>query len=394
MSAPRKPMYFDYGATTPVDPRVAQQMSACLLVEGAFGNPGSRSHAYGWEADELVEEARSRVAGLIGADPREIVFTSGATESDNLALKGVAAAELRTGGSRRHIVTSQIEHKAVLDTCAYLQTQGFEVTYLAPTPGGEIEPAAVAAALRDDTLIASLMHANNEIGVITNLDAIGRLCRERGVLLHTDAAQSVGKVALDVAATPVDLVSISGHKIYAPKGIGALYVRREPPVAIDAQMHGGGQEFGLRAGTLATHQIVGLGAACAICAAEMEEENARILKLRQRFWSHLKQIPGTCLNGVEEPRLAANLNVGFAGVDGETLMMALDDIAASNGSACNSQSVQPSHVLRAMGLDDHLAHASIRFSLGRYTTAEQVDAAAARIAEVVGVLQRRTATAK
>jgi len=374
----RKAVYLDYAATTPVDPRVAQKMSACLLVEGNFGNPASRSHVYGWEAEEAVEHARTQVAAVINADPREIVWTSGATESDNLALKGVAE-----DAEKKHIITSAIEHKAVLDTCEYLAGKGFDITYLRPGSDGLIAPEQVARALREDTLIVSIMHANNEIGVINDVAAIGAICREAGVWMHTDAAQTFGKVPLDVKAMPLDMISISGHKIYGPKGIGALYVRREPPVKLTPLIHGGGHERGMRSGTLATHQIVGMGEAAAIMLREMDREHERILALRKRLWSHLKQVPGTAINGDEERRLPGLLNVSFSGVDGETLLMALDDVAVSSGSACTSASVEPSYVLSALGLDEELAHASIRFTVGRFTTAEEVDFAGRRVAEVV-----------
>ena len=337
------PIYLDYSATTPVDHQVAERMRACLELDGNFGNPASRSHVFGWRAEEAVEHARTQVADLIGADPREVVWTSGATESDNLAIKGPADADPR---GRRQIITSMIEHKAVLDTCAYLETVGFEVTYLNPGSDGLIQPRQVARAMTDDTLIVSLMHVNNEIGVVTDVAAIGALCRARDVLFHVDAAQSVGKLPLDVHAMGIDLLSISGHKIYGPKGIGALFVRRDPPIPMTPQIHGGGHEFGMRSGTLPTHQIVGLGEACRIMHERMADENERILALRQRLWSHLRQVPGTVLNGDERQRVAGNLNVGFTGVDGETLILALDDIAVSTGSACTSASVEPSYVLQ------------------------------------------------
>jgi cysteine desulfurase len=367
----RKPIYLDYSATTPVDPRVAQKMSDCLLTDGNFGNPASRSHAYGWMAEEAVEEARTQVAKLLNCDPREIVWTSGATESDNLAIKGVAEAQ---GASRRHIVTSVIEHKAVLDTCAYLETKGFEVTYLRP-----------------DTLLVSLMHVNNEIGVINDIAAIGEVCRASGVLFHVDAAQSAGKVPIDLSVMKVDLMSLSAHKMYGPKGIGALYVRRLPQVRIAPQIHGGGHERGMRSGTLATHQIVGMGEASRILRENMNSENARIAALRDRLWSHLKQLEGVQVNGDYQRRLPGNLNVAFAGIDGETLMMALDDVAVSSGSACTSATVEPSYVLRALGLPDDLAHASLRFTIGRFTTEEDIDRAARRVIEVVERLRERSA---
>ncbi|MAT84230.1 MAG: IscS subfamily cysteine desulfurase [Gammaproteobacteria bacterium] len=374
----KKPVYLDYAATTPVDPRVAQKMSACLLVEGNFGNPASRSHLYGWQAEEAVEEARTQVAALLNADPREIVWTSGATESDNLAIKGLA-----DGASRRHIVTSRIEHKAVLDTCGYLEGKGFEVTYLTPGADGLVTPAQVRDAIRPDTLVVSIMHANNEIGVINDIAAIGAVCREAGVPFHTDAAQTAGKVPIDVRSMPVDLVSISAHKMYGPKGMGALYVRRDPPIRLTPLIHGGGHERGMRSGTLATHQIVGLGEASAILMRDMERENARILGLRERLLAHLLQVPGTRLNGDRERRLPGLVNVSFEGVDGETLLMALDDVAVSTGSACTSASVEPSYVLRALNVPDDLAHASLRFTVGRYTTQADVDHVGQRVADVV-----------
>lgn len=379
-----KVLYLDYAATTPVDPRVAHRMSGCLLVEGNFGNPASRSHVYGWRAEEAVEEGRAQVAALLNADPREIVWTSGATESDNLALKGVAA-----GATRRHIVTSRVEHKAILDTCHHLAAQGFDITWLTPDRDGLIEPDAVAAALRPDTLIVSIMHVNNETGVINDIAAIGAVCRAAGVLFHTDAAQSAGKVPIDVRTMPIDLISMSAHKMYGPKGMGALFVRREPPVRVAPLIHGGGHERGMRSGTLATHQIVGMGEACAILMRGMQAENARILALRERLLGHLLQVPGTVLHGHRTQRLPGIINVGFAGVDGETLLLALDDLAVSTGSACASASIDPSHVLTGMGVPRELAHASIRFSLGRYSTEADVDHAGRRVADVVGRLQAR-----
>ena len=384
----RKPIYLDYSATTPVDPRVAQKMSDCLLTDGNFGNPASRSHAYGWLAEEAVEEARAQVAKLLNCDPREIVWTSGATESDNLAIKGVAEAQ---GATRRHIVTSAIEHKAVLDTCGYLETKGFEVTYLNPGRSGIVEPSQVAAALQPDTLLVSLMHVNNEIGVVNDIAAIGEVCRAAGVLFHVDAAQSAGKIPIDLAVMKVDLMSLSGHKMYGPKGIGVLYVRRLPPVRIAPQIHGGGHERGLRSGTLATHQIVGMGEAARILKECMAEEGARIAALRNRLWAHLRQLEGVQINGDPERRLPGNLNVSFAGVDGETLLTALDDVAVSSGSACTSATVEPSYVLRAIGVPDDLAHASLRFTVGRFTTEDDIDRAARRVVEVVERLRERSA---
>jgi cysteine desulfurase len=384
----RKPIYLDYSATTPVDPRVAQKMSDCLLTDGNFGNPASRSHLYGWLAEEAVEEARTQVAKLLNCDPLEIVWTSGATESDNLAIKGVAEA---LGGSRRHIVTSVIEHKAVLDTCAYLETKGFEVTYLQPDKSGIIDPAQVSATLQADTALVSLMHVNNEIGVVNDIAAIGEICRAAGVVFHVDAAQSAGKIPIDLAVMKVDLMSLSGHKMYGPKGIGVLYVRRSPPVRLTPQIHGGGHERGLRSGTLATHQIVGIGEAARILKECMASENERIATLRNRLWSHLKQLEGVQVNGDLERRLPGNLNVSFAGVDGETLLTALDDVAVSSGSACTSATVEPSYVLRAIGVPDDLAHASVRFTVGRFTTEDDIDRAARRVIDVVEHLRERDA---
>jgi len=364
------PIYLDYSATTPVDPRVAARMSECLTMDGVFGNAASRSHSFGWQAEAAIEDARQQVATLINADSREIVWTSGATESDNLAIKGCAHFNERKG---KHIITSKIEHKAVLDSCRQLEREGYEITYLAPCSGGLIEPQAVADAIRDDTTLVSLMHVNNEIGTITDIAAIGEICRERGVYFHVDAAQSAGKIKIDMAAMKVDLMSFSAHKIYGPKGMGALYVRRKPRVRIEAQMHGGGHERGMRSGTLPTHQIVGMGEAFRLAAEEMDEENLRILALRKRLWEGFKDMEEVHLNGTLEQHVAGNLNVSFAFVEGESLIMALKDLAVSSGSACTSASLEPSYVLRALGLEDELAHSSIRFSIGRFSTAEEVD---------------------
>lgn len=382
MSSAPNVVYLDYAATTPVDPRVAQKMSGCLLADGDFGNPASTSHVYGWNAAELVEEARGHVAALLGGDPRGVVWTSGATESDNLALKGVFEA---AGGG--HLVTTTYEHKAILDTAKHLETQGADVTYVDPSADGIVAPADIEAALRHDTVLVSVMHANNEIGTINDVGAIGRLCRARGVVFHTDAAQGAGKAPLDVARDCLDLVSVSAHKIYGPKGIGALYVRREPPLRIAAQIHGGGHERGMRSGTLATHQIVGMGEACRLVAAAMATENARILGLRNALWARLSQVQGARLNGDLEQRLPGLLNVAFADVDGETLLLALDDLAVSTGSACTSATVEPSYVLRALGVPDDLAHSSLRMTIGRFTTAADIDHAGRRVVDVVNKLQ-------
>ena len=378
------PIYFDYSATTPVDPRVAEKMADCLTNNGNFGNPASRSHAYGWEAEASVEEARNQIAGLLNADPREIVWTSGATEANNLAIKGCAHFNQKKG---KHIITSKIEHKAVLDTCRQLEREGFEVTYLDPDSDGIIQPDAVASAIREDTTVVSLMHVNNEIGTINDIAAIGEICRANKVFFHVDAAQSAGKIAIDMDAMKVDMMSLSAHKIYGPKGIGALYVRRKPRVRIEAQMHGGGHERGMRSGTLATHQIVGMGEAFHIAQEDMTEENKRILALRNRLWDGLSDMEEVQVNGSLAQRVAGNLNVSFAYVEGESLIMALKDLAVSSGSACTSASLEPSYVLRALGLDDEQAHSSIRFSIGRFTTEEEIDFAIAKIRDAVEKLR-------
>jgi cysteine desulfurase len=379
-SAESKPIYLDYAATTPVDARVVQQMVPWLYEQ--FGNPASRSHAYGWAAEEAVEIAREQVAALIGADPREIVWTSGATESNNLALKGAARFHRARG---RHLVTLKTEHKAVLDTMRELEREGFEVTYLDVQADGLVDLAALEAALRADTIVVSVMAVNNEIGVVQDLAAIGALCRRRGILLHVDAAQATGKIALDLATLPVDLMSLSAHKTYGPKGIGALYVRRKPRVRIEAQMHGGGHERGLRSGTLATHQIVGMGAAYALARECMGTENERIRALQRRLLAGLQGLPEVRVNGHLEQRVPHNLNVSFQFVEGESLLMGMKGVAVSSGSACTSASLEPSYVLRALGLPDEVAHSSIRFSIGRFTTAEEIDRA---IAQVRGTVER------
>jgi cysteine desulfurase len=366
----------DYSATTPVDPRVAELMCSYLTPDGDFGNPASRSHPFGWKADDAVTAARQQVAALVNADPKEIVWTSGATESDNLAIKGVAHFYQKKG---KHIITCKTEHKAVLDTCRQLEREGFEVTYLDPEPNGLIDLGKLEAALRDDTVLVSIMHVNNEVGVIQDIEAIGELTRSRKILFHVDAAQSAGKVPIDLEKLKVDLMSFSAHKIYGPKGIGALYVRRKPRVRIEAQMHGGGHERGMRSGTLATHQIVGMGEAFRIAAEEMATENERILGLRKRLWDGIKDMEEVYLNGDEDQRVAGNLNVSFAFVEGESLIMALKDLAVSSGSACTSASLEPSYVLRALGREDELAHSSIRFTFGRFSTVEEVDYAVEKI---------------
>ena len=380
----QKPIYFDYLATTPVDPRVVEKMVHCLSIEGNFGNPASRSHLYGWKAEEAVENARRQVADLIKADPREIVWTSGATESDNLAIKGVAHFYGKKG---KHIVTSKIEHKAVLDTCRHLEREGFEVTYLDPTPKGLITPEAVAAALREDTILVSIMHANNEIGSVNDIAAIGEVTRNAGVLFHVDAAQSAGKIVIDMEHMKVDLLSMSGHKMYGPKGVGALYVRRKPRVRLEAQMHGGGHERGMRSGTLPTHQIVGMGEAAQVAREGMVQEAMKLQALRQRFWNGIKDIEEVYINGDDVQRLPGALNVSIAFVEGESLIMSLKDLAVSSGSACTSASLEPSYVLRALGLNDELAHSSLRFSFGRFTTEANVDAAVAQLRGAVEKLR-------
>ena len=378
------PIYFDYAATTPVDPRVAQKMSDCLLAEGNFGNSASRSHKFGWEAEEAIEIARRQAADLIGADPREIVWTSGATESDNLAIKGIAHFYQSRG---KHIITSKIEHKAVLDSCRQLEREGFEVTYLEPDSAGIISPEVVSETIREDTILVSLMHVNNEIGVITDIGAIGEICRAKKVFFHVDAAQSVGKVDIDVTAMKIDLLSACAHKIYGPKGIGILYVSRKPRVRLEAQMHGGGHERGMRSGTLATHQIVGMGESFRIAKAEMHAENTRIMALKQRLWDGLSDMEEVFINGSPDQRVPGNLNVSFNFVEGESLIMSLNDLAVSSGSACTSASLEPSYVLRALGLNDEMAHSSLRFSIGRFTTEENVDFAIGKIRAAVEKLR-------
>lgn len=378
------PVYLDYSATTPIDPRVAQKMIDCLTIEGNFGNPASRSHVYGWRAEEAVENARQQVADLINADPREIVWTSGATESDNLAIKGVAHFY---GTKGKHLITSKIEHKAVLDTMRQLEREGFEVTYLDPSEEGIISPEQVKEALREDTILVSIMHVNNEIGTVNDIAAIGEITRANKVLFHVDAAQSAGKAEIDVETMKVDLMSFSGHKAYGPKGIGALYVRRKPRVRLEAQMHGGGHERGMRSGTLATHQIVGMGEAFAIAKQDMVKDREHVAKLSERFYSQLQDMEEVYLNGSKTQRMPHFLNLSFNFVEGESLMMSLKDLAVSSGSACTSASLEPSYVLRALGRNDELAHSSIRFTFGRFTTEEEVDHAAAQVRQAVAKLR-------
>ena len=364
----KTPIYLDYAATTPIDPRVCDAMIPYLREH--FGNPASRSHAFGWEAERAVESAREQVAALVNCDSRELVWTSGATESINLALKGAAQFYRERG---RHLITVKTEHKATLDTMRELERQGFEVSYLDVDPDGMVSPAAFAAAIRPDTILASVMLVNNEIGVVQDIPAFSDICRERKVMLHVDAAQGTGKVPIDLQALRVDLMSFSAHKTYGPKGVGALYVRRKPRVRLEAQMHGGGHERGLRSGTLPTHQIVGMGEAFRLARAEMAADNERIRALRDRLWTGLSTMPEVYLNGHLEQRVPHNLNVSFNYVEGESLIMAVKDIAVSSGSACTSASLEPSYVLRALGRSDELAHSSIRFSVGRFTTAEEID---------------------
>ncbi len=366
----KRPIYMDYSATTPVDPRVAKKMMEYLTPDVEFGNPASRSHAYGWHAEEAVELARQQVAALINADPKEIIWTSGATESDNLAIKGAAHFYQKKG---RHIVTCKTEHKAVLDTCRQLEREGFEVTYLDPEASGLIDLNKLAAVLRDDTVLVSIMHVNNEIGVIQDIAAIGALVKSKGIIFHVDAAQSAGKTPIDVTTMQVDLLSLSAHKVYGPKGIGALYVRRKPRIRLEAQMHGGGHERGLRSGTLPTHQIVGMGEAFLLAREEFASENAHVRAMRDRLWHGLQDIEEVYLNGDLEHRVPHNLNVSFNFVEGESLIMAMKELAVSSGSACTSSSLEPSYVLRALGRSDELAHSSIRFTLGRFTTDQEVD---------------------
>ncbi|MGF1763891.1 IscS subfamily cysteine desulfurase [Aliivibrio kagoshimensis] len=378
------PIYFDYSATCPVDPRVAEKMVQHMTMDGCFGNPASRSHRYGWQAEEAVDNARDQIADMLNADPREIVFTSGATESDNLAIKGAAHFYKKQG---KHIITSKTEHKAVLDTCRQLEREGYEVTYLEPEPSGLIDLQKLEAAFRDDTVLVSIMHVNNEIGVIQDIAKIGELCRSRKVIFHVDAAQSAGKLPIDVKELKVDLISISAHKFYGPKGIGALYVRRKPRIRLEAQMHGGGHERGMRSGTLATHQIVGMGEACRIAKEDMEKDTAHNLALRTRLLGGLMDMEAVHINGDLDQRVASNINISFEFVEGESLLMALKDLAVSSGSACTSASLEPSYVLRALGLNDELAHSSVRFSFGRFTTEEEVDYAIVKIREAVEKLR-------
>ena len=374
----RLPVYLDYAATTPVDPAVAAEMAKYLTIDGVFGNPASKSHRYGWEAAEAVDIARNNIASLINADSREIIFTSGASESDNLALKGTALANQ---GKKKHIIVNALEHKAILDTAGFLERQGFEVTRLNPGPSGVFSPEDVEKAIRPDTFLVSIMHVNNEIGTVQDLKALAAVCHSHGVLFHSDAAQSAGKERIDVRDMDIDLMSLSSHKVYGPKGIGAIFIRRMPKVDLVPLIHGGGHERGYRSGTLATHQIVGMGEAFRLAKENFDTEIPRLRALRDRLWTGIQKVGGVRVNGSMDHRVATNLNVSFEGVDGDMLMVSLRNLAVSTGSACTSASVEPSYVLRAIGVSRELAHASIRFSLGRFTTEEEIDYA-------VGVIQK------
>lgn len=380
----KRPIYMDYAATTPMDPRVAKKMMEFLTPDGEFGNPASRSHSYGWNAEAAVEEARKNVAALVNANPKEIIWTSGATESDNLAIKGAAHFYSKKG---KHIITSKTEHKAVLDSCRQLEREGFEVTYLDPEPTGLIDMAKLEDAIRDDTILISIMHVNNELGVIQDIAAIGELARSKGIIFHVDAAQSAGKVEIDLSELKVDLMSFSAHKIYGPKGMGALYVQRKPRVRLEAQMHGGGHERGMRSGTLATHQIVGMGEAFRIAREDMAKDRAHVETLRNRLYDGVKDLEEVYVNGDMAHSVPNIFNISFNYVEGESLIMALKDMAVSSGSACTSASLEPSYVLRALGRNDELAHSSIRFSIGRFTTEEEVDYVISHVREAIEKLR-------
>lgn len=379
------PIYLDYAATTPVDPRVAERMAECLSIDGVFGNPASRSHLYGWQAEEMVENARRDVADLLHCDTREIVWTSGATEANNLAIKGVAAFYAEKG---RHIITSQIEHKAVLDSCRFLEGQGAEITYLKPDSSGIISPAALQQAIRADTVLVTLMHVNNEIGTCNDIAALGMVTRQHDVIFHVDAAQSAGKLPVDLSVLPVDLMSLSAHKIYGPKGVGALFVRREPRINLVAQIHGGGHERGMRSGTLPTHQLVGMGKAFSLATELMVQESEHLRTLRKRLLSGLESLDGWQLNGHPEHNVPGIVNLAFAGVDGESLLLSLRQLAISSGSACMSATLDPSHVLRGMGMSDELAQSSLRISFGRFTLEKDIDTAVACLIKSVERLRQ------
>ncbi|WP_372972778.1 IscS subfamily cysteine desulfurase [Marinobacter sp.] len=387
----KKPVYLDYAATTPVDPAVAEVMAGYLTLDGVFGNPASRSHGYGWQAEAAVENARRQVAQLIGADPREVVWTSGATESDNLAIKGAVDAN-RKPDVRPHIVTSAIEHKAVLDTCSWLEGRGCDITRLTPDATGRIQPSQVEQALRPETVLVSLMLVNNELGTINDIGSIGAMLRERGVLFHVDAAQAAGKMPVRVTDLKADLVALSAHKVYGPKGVGALYVRRSPDVRIEAQIHGGGHERGMRSGTLPTHQIAGMGRAFELAAEVLEGEMERLETLRSRFLQAIGELEGVNLNGNESDRVPGIINLSFDGIEAESLMLGLRELAVSSGSACASATMEPSYVLTAIGLSEARAHSGLRFSLGRFSTSEEVDFAAGQVVSVVERLRERRRT--
>ena len=380
----KSPIYLDYASTTPIDKRVAEKMFEYMTTDGKYGNPASRSHSFGWDADDAVTQSRQHIADLINADPREIVWTSGATESDNLAIKGAAHFYKKKG---KHIITVKTEHKAVLDACRQLEREGFEVTYMEPMTNGMLDLKKLESEIREDTVLISIMHVNNEIGVIQDIEKIGEMTRSKNIIFHVDAAQSAGKIEIDLEKMKVDLMSFSAHKIYGPKGMGALYVSRKPRVRLEAQMHGGGHERGMRSGTLATHQIVGMGEAFAIAQVEMKEEGIRTQKLRDRLYAGFSDMEEVVVNGDLDQRIGSNLNISFNYVEGESLMMAISDVAVSSGSACTSASLEPSYVLRALGLSDELAHSSIRFSVGRYTTEKDVDDAIVLVREKVEKLR-------
>ena len=380
----KTPIYLDYSATTPVDDRVVKKMTECLTIEGKFGNPASRSHQFGWDSEKLVDEARGHVASLINADKREIIWTSGATESDNLAIKGAAYFYKEKGN---HLITLSTEHKAVLDTMRFLESEGFEVTYINPQENGLLDIEDLKKAIKPSTILVSIMHVNNEIGVIQDLENIGKICSEKDIVFHVDAAQSPGKVEIDVNKYNIGLLSLSAHKVYGPKGIGALYVRRKPRIRLQAQIHGGGHERGFRSGTLPTHQIVGMGEAFRLSKIEMKSDNKHIKSLRDKLWNGLKNIEEIYLNGDLEKRIPGNLNISFNFIEGESLIMATKDIAVSSGSACTSASLEPSYVLRALGREDELAHSSIRLSIGKYTTEKEIDYTITLIKESVNKLR-------
>jgi len=384
MKDSKTPIYLDYASTTPIDKRVADKMLEYMTMDGKYGNPASRSHAFGWDADEAVSESRKHIADLINADPREIVWTSGATESDNLAIKGAAHFYQKKG---KHIITVKTEHKAVLDACRQLEREGFEVTYMEPMESGLIDLKQLESEIREDTILISIMHVNNEIGVIQDIEKIGELARSKNIIFHVDAAQSAGKIEIDLERMKVDLMSFSAHKIYGPKGIGALYVRRKPRVRLEAQIHGGGHERGLRSGTLPTHQIVGMGEAFRIAKDEMKKDYDRISQLRNRLWNGVKDMEEVYLNGDFENRYPGIMNISFNYVEGESLIMATKDIAVSSGSACTSASLEPSFVLRAIGRSDELAHSSLRMSIGRFTTEQDIDATINTVTKAVEKLR-------